>query len=299
MEDTLKFLGHDRDPNRQQFLNECSSKLNLLAKIGVRILEKEMDSATGEHVIPGLLFIRNQVEVVEAISVLIKDSLIDPCYPLLRVSLETLMQLDYLLGGEKRGAAFLVWDRQRDISTYKRMDGTSEEYKQLKAKFAKDRFLKDVPVPIVSGTKEAVDRSEKFLKKEEYKSINEEFLKIRNEKARPKYWYALYSGPPNVIELAKHCKLDAVYDIIYRECSNYVHGTNIMDGKISRDEAGYLQIHQIRKSEKAKQVTLLSINFVGESFETYIDKRLPSLKGELKSWYLELEEFRNLLSNSK
>jgi hypothetical protein len=303
MNNVDRFVGRHSISEFQKDLDNLASGLHKLATIGAMVLKWDMERDTPgrEELIPGLLFLRNQIELIESISVLLQSALTDPCKLLLRTSFETQLQLEYLLGDDqdRRGACFIVWNAHKSISTYKKSDGVSEEYKQLKAKFDKDRFAKGSAPKILENAQRLIDNDMTLLNKDEYKTVNAEYLRLKKEKKKKITWFSLFNGPADIEGLAAHCNLQATYEILYRSWSNFSHGTDIMRGKISQNELGHLQVCQIRNPLQAEQVALHCFNFGLLTFDTFVKKRVIHKQKEFLECYRELASFHEELNKKR
>jgi hypothetical protein len=289
-----KFLGRKENEQVQPILNEFSEKIRQISEIGSKILgwDLEKERSGEEYLLPGFLFLRNQLEIIESIACLIGQSLIDPCRTFLRSALETYIQMDYLFGDELvRGKAFLVWNTHRNIQLYKKMDGVSEEYKQLKAKFDKDRFTKGSAPNTITDSADRIKNAESFLNKKEYEDIEKEYQRLKKLKGKTPNWYSLFNGPDNIEKLANQQSLSGLYEVLYRTWSKSSHGNDIIRGKISKNSAEQLEVIQLRVPGEAQFTTLNCFNLAIMTLDSYVDNRLPEKADDFKQWYAGMREY--------
>lgn len=296
-----EFLGRNLDPDLEKILMKFSSELSQLVSFGVNILKWDLNSETkGEYSIPAALLLRNYIELIDAISILLKTSSIDPCKPLLRVCLETLFYIEYLVNDDqvRRGLSFTVWKTHQNLKNYQKYDGESTAFKDTAAKYKKDRFMKNSEALIYDQSRKAILNAKSLLELPQYKEINDEYLKQNSARRNPA-WYSLFGGPKDVEQLAAHSQLHAMYEGFYRSWSNTSHGTDILQGKLSGDLDGRAEIVQIRYAKDAQEVTTIAFTLSITLFRTYIEKRIPEKKGLLDEWYLSVKDFFMSLQSHK
>ncbi|WP_421896877.1 DUF5677 domain-containing protein [Marinoscillum sp.] len=297
-----QFLGREIEAEVGKMLKQLAEKVDELPMFGSRIIEWDISqSKGGDHQLPAVLFLRNFLELIDSIAILIRNSSIDPCKSLLRTSLETFFYLDYLLDDEqeRRAMCFLVWNAHRNIKLYKKLDGESELFKQLKSKYAKDKYLKNIdPFIYKEIVNPALENSESLLNLPSYQPINLEYLRTKNLRKNPN-WYSLYDGPKDVEELATKSQFSILYEILYRSWSQAVHGTDIIQGKISKSNSGQGEILQIRFPAEAQSITQYCFNLSIPIFQKFIEKRIPEKIDEFKKWYMEIRKFTLALADAK
>lgn len=297
-----KFLGKEIEGGVSQLLNQFGDAIDKLTEFGAQILEWDLEKASGgDHLLPAPLFFRNFLELIDATSILIRNSSVDPCKSLMRTSLETLFYLDYLLteDQERRALCFLVWNTHRNIKTYKKVDGQSELFKQLKSKYKNDKFLKDAsPIIFDILSQNQMANALEMLELPSYKPINEEYQRTK-EKIKNPNWYSLFDGPQNIEGLANKSQFSVLYDVLYRSWSNSIHGTDIIQGKISQGPAKTVEVLQIRYPKEAQSITQYCFNLCIPIFKTFIEKRIPSRINEFNIWDGEIRGIVNKLSENE
>lgn len=303
MNNSEHLIDRNFDDRLRPILDKLCLKIRDTVDFGAEIIKWDLEEQTGgEYLLPALLFLRNQIELFESISTLIKDSLIEPCNPLLRAATESYFYIEFLNKGDvkQRGYSFLVWDAHRNIQLLKKLDGKSEQAKQFRSKYLNDKFLKDKPTFVFDKADYYLNNSESLLSLPGYKEVNEEFLRVKSTKRnRPPEWYSLFNGPGDLEKLAYSLELSGLYEGLYRTLSNSVHGTNILRGKISRGENGELEIMQIRLANDAESITLNCLNIAVITYMNYIKNRIPSRQKDYESWYLKIRDFYLGLTKDK
>lgn len=299
MNDHNEFLGREIDQRIQPILTNMHDKIREVSTFGSKILLWDLEKQRGgDDLIPPMLFLRNQIEIIESIATLIKDSLIEPCNSLLRSSIETHFYLEYLLkeDTERRSLSFLVWDAHKNIQLLKKLDGQSEQAKQFKSKYDKDKLLSGKAFVLETADKH-LKNSYDLLELDNYKPVNEEYLRLKKLKGKAPNWFSLFDGPLDIERLADRVELNGVYEGFYRTLSSSVHGTDILRGKLSKGQDGGMEIIQIRLPKEAESTTLNCLNISIMTFTTYVTKRIPEKNKEFGEWYLSIKDFFNGLTN--
>ena len=245
----------------------------------------------GDENLPPLLFLRNILELGEAISILIKNSSIAPCKILIRSLLENTYELIYLLGTEeenKRALSFIVWDTHEDLKFYERLNSSTVKGKKFKKELGKDKFKKYINLKIDRESLiHNTQISEALLKSPKYAEMETVFQQL--PPGMKKKWYSMSSGKINIDQLVKYLNLNASYEIIYREFSTSVHATNI-GGKLVPNSEGTVSMIQNTHTEDAIFLTQFTITFMKMSYEKYYESRIPERGQEVNEWYLDFNK---------
>ncbi|MCG8320226.1 MAG: DUF5677 domain-containing protein [Cytophagales bacterium] len=175
-----EIIPREIDPDFQQLLNNFSVAIDELVNFGSRIIKSDMNQKGGDEKLPAILFLRNFVEIIDSISILVKHSSIDPCKSLLRTAFESNLYISYLLEDDmsNRAISFLVWNTHRNLKLLKKLKSDTPANKNLQSKFKKDKFLKSSNPIIIPEIEAQIDNSESILALPKYKSVNEEYEKM-------------------------------------------------------------------------------------------------------------------------
>lgn len=288
------FITRNIDKEVLKILQQFSNGLEEVVNFGSNIINWDLNRPSGDDEdLPAILFLRNFIEEVDAISILIKHSSVDPCKNLLRTALENLFYLEYILDNDSknRSLSYLVWNLIKNNKLLTKADGKSAEFNDFANKCKKDKFLKYSTPFIIKQADLLKADGEKMLLLPKYLPIKTEYdkTKIRLKKSPP--WYSLFSGPDSIEKLAETLNFNAIYEVLYRGFSDSIHGTDIIQGKLSSDLSGMAQIDSIRNPKEAQAITQNCINFCIITFKTYIVKRIPDKQNEFNAWYSSIREF--------
>jgi hypothetical protein len=271
---------------------------------GTHVLDWELGSTSGgDETAPITLSLRHILELLDSVSINIRNSCIDPCKLLLRGALESFFGVAYILETDttRRAMAFMATYSNQRLRTYRRFDQTSEQGKEYRNLLKKDRLAGDMIVSVPpSLVKSAIANLESLLTKPAYKEANAEYQKQKKSGSGNPYWYSLHGGPKNIEKLADHLKLQAMYHILYRQWSSASHGTDIIQGKISAQSEGQAAILQLRLPTDAQVLTSLAVTIGLELFQAIIKHYVPARMDDYRAWYtIEIREVYLRLSQGK
>jgi hypothetical protein len=281
------FIPRTSPPELQKILDKYSSWLEEMVNFGSNIISWDIENIRGEEeILPPLLFLRNYLEYIDACSILIKQSSIEPCNSILRTLLENFLSIEYLLDEKtkERSLSFLVWNAFENRKLLLSMDGKSEYFKKIQTAFKKDKVFKDIPAFVLPNIEQGVQNNQELLKSDKYKNTVSEYERTKKKLSKNPNWYSLYEGPLTMEKLADNLRFNVYYEMLYRTLSSSTHGTAIIQGKIARNKDKGIDIFQIRLSTGAKNVVSFSINLTSFLFKTYVLKRIPTKKVEFDTW---------------
>ncbi|MBU3822822.1 hypothetical protein KO566_12185 [Flavobacteriaceae bacterium XHP0103] len=284
-----EILPIDRDEYLIKIQNHCSNLLRRIINNATHYIQFDIDIERlgKDNHVPTLMF-RNIIEISDTISILIKESSIEPCKILLRSLLENILLLIYMLeGDEKRNAlCYMVVRTNREIKKYNKFIDNNQSSKQFKLLIEKDtlnlNFDRFMNHPDLIKAKDSKSR---LLEEPEFKIVQSEYLRTSKKKGcKNPEWYTLYDGPKNIFELAEKLKKTIHYEFFYRKFSESVHGNDIFKGMISAGN-GKGQIIQIRNFKDTQKVTSDTVSLLLEIFYLYVLKRIPNKKNDFNNWY--------------
>ena len=180
----LDFIPRDvYEPEFQEILDEYSSVLEELVNFASHVAKWCTEKIHGgEELAPIFLSFRHIFELIDAISVLVKHSCIEPCQHLLRSIYESVLSVRYILekDTERRGRAFMTCVWHQRINDIRKWNPEDEMHKQLLAKKRKDKSMKDRTLPKIPDVKESIKIFEELLNSEEYLESENEYQHLRN-----------------------------------------------------------------------------------------------------------------------
>lgn len=275
--------------------------LSEAVNFGTHLLAWDFDRCKDDADLPAIIFFRNFLENIDATTTLIKGSVIDPCYILLRAAFENLISFEYLFeSGEKetdRAMGFMVWSQEANCNLLKKSDVQTSEYQALKEKCQQDKVLMGKAPRIRENADHAYFLSNQIYNSPKYKQAKEEFDKVSLKKKHVA-WYELYDGPKNLKELAEKAGYPALYEAYYGIWSLSTHGKPIVQSKVMQNAEGYAQIIPLRRPHGAVTITQYCLNLCIAAFESYVKKRLPDKIHYLLDWRDAIKPFNLSLGSS-
>ena len=281
------------EPEIEELMNKLNVVISKFVDFGSNILKWDTEvKRTEAYNTPIMMSYRHFLELVDAISILITQSSVDPCKPLLRSMLETYFSLAYMLEIDEanRGMSFLVWHIHKQIKAHMRNDSTSEMGKQLRKKLSDDKLTGNLKLPDYPESSMKITALEATLQEPAYQQAEQEYQRLRLSGERNPPWYRFYGGPKNIEEMANHLNMMALYDVVYRGWSGPIHGTDIIVGKATLSADGSAEIFQLRHFGDVQEVAQWTLSLSLMMFKLYIDKRLPAKTNDYAAWYQTIRE---------
>lgn len=288
---------------KSESLNNLSVLIDNAINFGTNLLKWELEKGQkgDEHIVP-ILFFRNILSVADGISILIKSSSIDNSKSLVRVLIESIFSLEYLLqeNTKNRSLAYFVWNAHKDLKFIEQINFTTETGKQLKSNIAKDKFAKDIEIDYLPEFDEGKKNAEELLKLPNYVSVEIEYQRTLLKNKKVNNWFTLYDGPQDFEQLSAKINLNSFYQLHYRYYSKNIHSTSVHKGVILTNEDGSGTIIQIRSWKDSISTTVDTLNFLLLTFMTFQRKLLPERNDDFLKWYWEFRnEYLNLVEISK
>lgn len=297
----LGFSGKSTPADLRAILDSYGNSIDQYVHFGSQLVERDSNRDMPEkrdgYIVP-LLYLRNLVENIDAIGILIRHGASDPCKSLLRTVVENFFSLEYLHESpDQRSMCYHVWNTYQHIKLYEKLDGHSDRAKQFNAQLSQDKFMRPAgPMisPFVDNLKASAN---KLLALDHYKDVVAEYQRTVTKTRNPQ-WYSLFDGPINVEGLASHSKFFGLYEL-YRSLSNNVHGTDVAHDKISGIAGGRINVLPLRYPKDADMITGFVHELCLAAFYTYMQKRLPEKQGDFDRWEILTRPFREKMGKGE
>jgi hypothetical protein len=277
--------------NVEQQLAKFAIILEEVVNFGSNVVDwDKFPKIDGDHNITPTMLFRHFLDLIDAISVLVYKGSGDSMKLQARAALEVMFYIEYLFEKDTidRSMAFLVEDAVRLIRATKKLIPNNEAGKAQHKKFEDESVLKSFrELKDFTELEKFVESKEKLLSMPQYKKAYEELKRLESIGEKNPKWYRYFNGPKNIEQLAKYLKQSTMYDIIYRNWSGSVHGTDIYLGKLSTDGKGKTYITQIRFAKDVQDIVLWSMLSSINVFRTYTVNRIPEKINHLVKWYQE------------
>lgn len=279
-------------------LSRLSFTLNEVVNFGTKILDWDIKKTRkGKDKNVPSVFLRNSIELGDAISLLIEKSSIDPAKILIRSLLENTFGLLYMIEKDEdlRAHCFLVCRINKDIRYYKQFIESEDISKRFISKFIKqepDFKLENHCNP--SEIKAVIKAKEELLNLPLYDEVNVEYHRTCNKNQKRNNnpnWYSLYDGPNSFESLCNYLENTLLYEFQYRKYSENVHVTNVMKGFMkSKNGIDKAHLIQIRDFKDCKEVFYNGVNILLDLYREFIKIRLPEKQIEYDDWYRKFEK---------
>ncbi len=274
-----------------------------LVNFGSHIMKWDLVPPTkDEDAAAPIMMLRHYLDVIDSISILIQQGSGDTAKILLRAGFETLLGMEYLLEKDSvnRSIAFLVSDILMQIKTLKKLNPVTKEGGELEQLLQSENNIKGFDLNNKYNLDQALANKESLLNKPPYQAAHQEYLKLKAKKISNPAWYHYFGGPANIYGLAIYLNQISLYEILYRQWSGTVHGSQIYLGKLtSGPQKGMVEIVQLRYFKDVQEVATYVQIFSLKLFRLYISKRLPSKEKELNKWYMKnRERFQTMTAKS-
>lgn len=183
------------EPEVFELLAEFSEVIEEAVNFGSQVFKWCNESLEGnaDKEIPLILLFRHILELLDEVSILIKESSAEPCKLQLRSMFEALLGINYLLeeNQDDRAYAFLVCHAYKDIKTYRKLDPNTLQGKQFKG-ILKDTILNDLDLSNRFDLQKMVEQKKELFEKEGYKEAYQELKKLRDRGRKNPNWYEFF-----------------------------------------------------------------------------------------------------------
>ncbi|MBI2846623.1 MAG: hypothetical protein HYX82_01935 [Chloroflexi bacterium] len=265
-------------------LGALADAIEETVNFGTHVLKWSAEAGKTPEDLQLLMLLRHELGLAYAISVLVRNSCIEPTAVLLRGMFETFLQTEYILESDSRcrGLAFRLWRIHEDLKWREKLDGSTQVGKQFKKAIQSDKMAAGMEVP---DLQQQMNNLRGILDSDEFKEVEAEYQRLVNSGAKHPAWYSLFKGPKDVEQLARYLRHPAMYEILYRSWSGTVHGTDISRGKISWGTDGVAHIWQILSPKNAEEPTSLTISFCLGLYQLFIKHYAPARLKQMREWY--------------
>lgn len=209
-----------------EHLDRAAGVLERIVNYGTHLLVKCDGAAVAEHQAAPLMIGRQIIEIIDAVSVLVRRRAVDPCKILIRTQIEAVMYLEYIAHADtdRRSLQYVVGHIHARIEDHLKHDPNTPQGKQVAAELRKDKTLRDVPIrpydstPRIANLRRILERPTHAPIEAEWQRMKDEQKQRRKENAgaSPIHWYSLFGGPRTIQELARTLRNNGWYEWIYR-----------------------------------------------------------------------------------
>jgi hypothetical protein len=261
----------DEGVELEEKLTLYTEGLDEFVDFGTHILHWEAKKDITEVSLPIISLLRRVLELTDAISTLLKSRVVDPCEILLRTLFETALGLEYILKTDTghRALSYLYMGYAERLTYLKRHDPKDSNYKQYQKEYKHGKVFKDVPT--INGLEKQITFIQEWINRPEHKEVKDEYNRIKDTGA--KEWFSPFSDSYNqnekgenkllfsIKDLAKHLNKFDLYEILYKQWSKSVHGTDVITGNFSSKNE-FLYMVALRQPVKAHDIANITIRLL-------------------------------------
>jgi hypothetical protein len=274
--------------------NAWADGIREAVNFGTQVLAWCWSKKPASRDLPLILSLRHALDMLDAISILLKEGAADACKLQLRSMLEVLFGVRYMLqkDTDKRNMAFMVWHVNSRLKYCKRLDPKRDTGKQFRQALKKDYWLRAVEIPDMPEAEQElrsrIEDLEALLQEPEYAAAEAEYKRTQLEsKRRSMPWYSLYDGPRSIEDLARAVGAEGLYEVMYRDWSGIAHATDIIHGRISPgEELGAAALHQIRHPGDAQTVLSYALPIGLHLIRVIFLHYCPERNRDFQEWYV-------------
>jgi hypothetical protein len=228
------------------------------------------------------------VEMIDGVRQLVAQVAIVPARLQLRAAFEALLTIEYVTesDSERRAYAYLVANIRRRIQIYRSFSPNPVDSKLTRADYAADSHARHMPFPEIGDADQRIQNLERLLTKPKWREGNTEFRATAKRIRRRPPWFALYGGPENVADLARHVQRGYQYHLLYRQWSQTMHVDDI-DRQLTRGPTGGGAFRGLcDPSELRQTVCFASVFAVGAARRVLSFYRPEEIEaGAYERWY--------------
>lgn len=234
------------DSDDDKLLEEAYATLRSVVECGLELLYGYKDKIkdwVNDINVPTFMSLRRAVDLFDAISILVRYSSVESCWPLVRSLLDVYINVEYLLRADidQRAKAFMVFSFHDAIDRLEKSDPTTERFKALKRSLDRDNLFSDITWGGNPGMGAALQDDRAALVNDRYKECEGKYNDFHDRFKRwPSSWFELYAYyvandervvpiGTSIEEIAKGLGMPGLYDIWYRPYSSVTHGTDIVE----------------------------------------------------------------------
>ncbi|MCU0413687.1 MAG: DUF5677 domain-containing protein [Ignavibacteriaceae bacterium] len=242
--------------------------------------------------VPLVLLSRHIVELVDAISILVKKSSIDPCKVLLRSALESMLYIKFVATekSEDRCKAYLISYIKNKKNEYLKYKIGSQIHNEFKIKIADDFLIKEGLNPFTKELNELVEikikNLDNWISNPIFSETIKEYNRVRKKFNRRPPWYLLYGGAENIERLSILLNYQYLYEAVYRKWSDFVHASDVITGRIASGEEGKSSFFQIRLGNDIIEVAMFTVNITLSAYRQLIEFIVPEMLSNYSAWYI-------------
>lgn len=243
-------------------------------------------TSKNEHDFPIYSTFLHFLDCLDSIRLLIPSSQSSGIKTLSRALFEASLVFRYLISNsrDKGVLAYQVSFTRKRISQRKMLDINEDKGSEFLVNFEKQVGVKITPQDSVELNKHL----NAYLEREDILPIDKEWRRTKKKLKRVPNWYSLFDGPVNLKELANLLNEGIMYELLYSDLSQHIHGSNSTkniavvqqeEGKLSAISTGLRNPADLQDSIRWVLMTVMS------TYTDLFNKYYPKRKKRFSDWY--------------
>jgi len=274
----------------QKQLSLRSDLIEEFTKAGMEMLTEMMNSKEILKTdLASIMMFRQIIEVGDALSILVFNGCVNAAKPLLRSMLENYFQLAYLFqdNEERKALQFLYHYEMKNREYFEKLaypEKGGSFFEKLKSdKHLKGDIISEYQTETYIENIAKIDivlngENNKDIAKEYERTIERKTNQRNGKKGKVLHWYELFDGPKNIEGISIRLNEAALYQFIYRSCSSYTHGEDIIHANLEPDSYETYKISELRDLRQLYIVTDNILLLLELSFVLFLKKKISEQK---------------------
>lgn len=259
----------------KKILLDSSDLLKAFTDLGLEIWIKRLQQyENNTYDLPSNLLFRQILEAGDGIFELIKLGCINTTKPLLRMALDCYLQLAFLLESEKeRRAAHFLYHYNRNRFYYLDRIINPENENSISKKLKDDDLMNEV----------SLTDEEKEMALVDYETLKEILNSDENAKVAKEYgirrrqsWYQVFINSSKIEDLAKTLKKSAMYEIIFRNLSSFIHGEDIIHSNVVFYPNEIVGLKNLRDTTQLNFIITNTVIILRRAILLFIESKMDS-----------------------
>lgn len=259
----------------EKVLLESSDRIKNFTDFGLEVWIARLNQyENNTYDLPSNLLFRQILEAGDGIFELIKIGCVNTAKPLLRMSLDCYLQLAFLLENEKeKRAAHFLYHYNRNRFYYLERILNPENENSIAKKLKNDDIMNEVSLTDEEKEMALVDYGtlREILNSDE----NAEVAKEYGEKKR-QVWYQVFINSPKIEDLAKTLRKSAMYEIIFRNLSSFIHGEDIIHSNVVFYPNEVVGLKSLRDTAQLNFVVTNTVIVLRRAILLFIESKMNS-----------------------
>jgi hypothetical protein len=259
----------------QKILLESSDVIKSFTNFGLEVwVSRLRDYPNDTYDLASNLLFRQILEAGDGIFELVKVGCINANKSLLRMALDCYLQFAFLVEkDERKRAAHFLYHYNRNRLAYLERILNPEHENSLAKKLANDDVMNDI----------SLTDEEKEMAIVDYSNLKEIINSVENEEVAKEYgikrkqaWYQVFINSHKIEDLAKSLKRSAMYEIVFRNLSSFIHGEDIIHSNIIFYPDGVIGYKNLRDATQLNFIVINTIIILRRSILLFIEAKMNS-----------------------